>query len=766
MKAVIIAGGESLTMKPLTCAKPASMLKICGVPLVEYAFRNLERCGFSDVIIAADRFADRIAEYYDDGRKNTPALSVTSAGTQSCEAFAKAVKEYDIPEDENIIAVRGDMLADIDFREMLSFHRQRNADVTVAVKENDTSDGVAVVTDGENVGKVKQCFNDSCFVSDRTIAGAIIIKAGYAAGLEDKGGDLFTDGVRSLVEDGLKVSAFEVTGYCKQVVYPEDMIVLARDVMDGRYPYCPEGVLRSDDGRLKGVNAEYPVYIGRNTAVADGVHLSAYTMLGDNVFVGRNASLKGCTAGDGCYIGESAKLNGCCIGDSCRISSEACVFEGCSVGDRAVIGSGAVINAGAKIWSGRRIEAFAEVREDIRYGNARKFTVDDDGIAGEINASVTPKTAAAAGSAAASLGRRIVLGYRGGKAAAALAMAAASGISAAGSEVWYIGEATEPEFVSGIRISGADGGCFIDAGASARIKFFSGDGLSVTGREIKLIEAGLNRGAYRRTAAKDFGEIHFCSGIKELYLNRLVKSIRTKSEGIRLVVNTPSGRSADISRRLVELMNDRNGEAVVFHISGDGTKVSAYTEETGYVSQEKLIMLWCAGEFAQGKNVILPASFPQAADALAKRYGCKVLRYLHCSDGSDSDIRRLASESCAANDGFALMVRAAEYLSLNRSSLKEACDSLPCFASVSRYVAVDRPAWQSMRLVGKMDGECAFSGDGAVLSKGGGRLLVRPVRTGRGLMIFAESHSMEAASELCDNFQDRIRALEKTEDRS
>ena len=117
MKAVILTGGDRQGMKPLGCDNSLSMLKICGVPLLELTLRNLERCGFTDIIAAADRYSEKTAEYFDDGRENLPKLSVTPSGTESSAAVSRAVREYDIPDDEPVIITRGDVLADMDYRE-------------------------------------------------------------------------------------------------------------------------------------------------------------------------------------------------------------------------------------------------------------------------------------------------------------------------------------------------------------------------------------------------------------------------------------------------------------------------------------------------------------------------------------------------------------------------------------------------------------------------------------------------------------------------
>ena len=47
---------------------------------------------------------------------------------------------------------------------------------------------------------------------------------------------------------------------------------------------------------------------------------------------------------------------------------------------------------------------------------------------------------------------------------------------------------------------------------------------------------------------------------------------------------------------------------------------------------------------------------------------------------------------------------------------------------------------------------------GGVLTDGdGGRVTVRPVRTGKGIMLNVESYALEAASELCDFYSEVIK---------
>ena len=83
-------------------------------------------------------------------------------------------------------------------------------------------------------------------------------------------------------------------------------------------------VLRGDNTRLK---------IGARTNIQEGAVLHSDAgqplTLGDDVTVGHQAMLHGCTVGDGALIGiQAVVLNGARIGRSCLVAAGAVVTEG------------------------------------------------------------------------------------------------------------------------------------------------------------------------------------------------------------------------------------------------------------------------------------------------------------------------------------------------------------------------------------------------------------------------------------------------------
>lgn len=91
------------------------------------------------------------------------------------------------------------------------------------------------------------------------------------------------------------------------------------------------------------------IHIGRNSNVQEGsvLHVDPGTplVIGENVTVGHQAMLHGCTIGDGALIGMQAiVLNRARIGRNCLIGAGAIVPEGREIPDNSlVIGIGKVV---------------------------------------------------------------------------------------------------------------------------------------------------------------------------------------------------------------------------------------------------------------------------------------------------------------------------------------------------------------------------------------------------------------------------------------
>ena len=754
MTAIILAGGDGAKMRPLSCSMPKAMLNVCNIPTLAYVVKLLEKGGVDRIIIAADRLSGIIADYFDDADK-PPLLFFTPVPEGTAAALSSAAESYDINPDEPVIVMRGDIITDIKPEKTFRFHKYSDAPITVTVKSDDRPyEHIAANTENDLLKDIFTSMPRESVAADKILTGIIVMRGKLAIDIKKYGKDIFTDVISKLITNSIKINAFEADGYYRELNTPQDLYYANADAANGLLAEAyPEFALKSDSC----------IFAANDADIAEDASISGFAVIGKGCTVGKNTKLHDCILFDKVYTGESCKINGAIIGKNAKICSGAAVFEGAVVGCGAVIEENAAVNAGVKIWDGRHVEPFACAADDLKYGFAKKFVIGDDGITGETNGLITPLCACVAGSAAAGIGSKAGIACRGTNASEALAMAAASGAMSSGCNVWFFGEATEPELAYCIKKCGLDCGLFTDAGINARIKMFSGDGMPLSREEEKIAECALNRGEYKRSSYSRFGSFRHCEAIKELYRESLLALLPQKLRGTRAVISTSGNRIADICSELVTQINDKNGEPVVFHISSDGARVSVYTEETGYIFHDKLIMLCCLQRFRDGKNAALPNSFPTAADRLAEEYGCKVLRWSGCPTmrENDAEARELAGECGFTSDGIKLMLGILTILQKSKKSLKELCRELPEFATVNRFIAYDVGKNGNLSVLRSL---CSgnLGTDGGIIDDTRGRVIIRPIKTGKGVMMHVESYAAEIASELCDFYQDKLKKSDKS----
>jgi dTDP-glucose pyrophosphorylase len=151
---LLMAGGYGRRLHPLTVDKPKPMLPIGDKPLLEEMLRQLIDQGFHNIFISVHYRADVIRNYFGDGAK----WGVTIEYLEEAEPLGTAgsvgllsAKEFVGP----VIVINGDLLTRVDYRRLLSYHREQSGVATMCVREYDLEVPYGVIeADGERVTSV------------------------------------------------------------------------------------------------------------------------------------------------------------------------------------------------------------------------------------------------------------------------------------------------------------------------------------------------------------------------------------------------------------------------------------------------------------------------------------------------------------------------------------------------------------------------------------------------------------------------------------
>jgi NDP-sugar pyrophosphorylase family protein len=141
MKAMILAAGLGMRLRPLTNNRPKALVTVAGHTLLEIALTRLRSFGVNEVIINAHYFAEMIVDYLKAHDNFGIKIEV------SCEqelldtggGLMRAAYFFLRDGNEPFILHNVDVISTIDLANMVRFHTEHNALATLAVQERQTS---------------------------------------------------------------------------------------------------------------------------------------------------------------------------------------------------------------------------------------------------------------------------------------------------------------------------------------------------------------------------------------------------------------------------------------------------------------------------------------------------------------------------------------------------------------------------------------------------------------------------------------------------
>src|SRR5438552_14805204 len=286
-----MAGGQGTRLRPLTSNQPKPMLPIMGEPMLQHILRVLRRSDFTDVVITVQFLASIIRNFFGDGSDLD--LSLTYATEDEPLGTAGSVKNAERFLDDTFLVISGDAVTDIDLQEVVRFHRDRGAAVTVTLKrvEDPLEFGIVIIDEDGRVERFLEKPGWGEVFSDTINTGIYVIEPevlGYVPQGEEF--DFAQDLFPMLLQKGLPMYGYVADGEWTDVGTLESYMSVQRDVLDVKVDLdmrafgMEGGLWLGTDAEIEpGAKVSGPVYVGPNTRVEAGAELREYTVLGANV---------------------------------------------------------------------------------------------------------------------------------------------------------------------------------------------------------------------------------------------------------------------------------------------------------------------------------------------------------------------------------------------------------------------------------------------------------------------------------------------------
>lgn len=226
--AVVMAGGFGSRLYPLTKSTPKPLLPVGKKPILEHIVEGLSSHGIRNIWLATHYQAEQIRAHFGDGHKW--AVTIHYIHEEEPLGTAGALRLLPIRFSTPFLLMNGDLLARVNFRDLVQFHLDLRAVMTVCVKEYNVQVPYGVV-DVEN-GQVRRLSEKPVnrFVIN---AGIYVLSPELLDRIPDGRFDI-TQLIEQLVSEGRRVASFAIQDYWLDIGQRPDYEQAQEDAENGR----------------------------------------------------------------------------------------------------------------------------------------------------------------------------------------------------------------------------------------------------------------------------------------------------------------------------------------------------------------------------------------------------------------------------------------------------------------------------------------------------------------------------------------------------
>ena len=362
MKAVVLAGGYATRLRPISYALPKLLFPVLGKPMIYKTLELLQSIGVDEVTLAVNYMAEKlraeVGSIY-NGMIVNYSLETETLGTAGPIKLASTTTHLD----QTFLAMNGDVIAQIDLKEMIKQHAKTGAQITDALHEVKNPERFGVVQlDAEN--RIQR------FVEKppKNQAPSHLVNAGIY---------IIEPDVLRMIPDGRKVSlereifpTIVNQGKLVGFPFPGDWFDIG-DLTDYRKANVAllEEVASESAGKVGKANSattysiRKPIFLGENAKIGDGVVLGPAAIIGKSNTIQRGTRISKSILFDRINVGERTVIAGSIIASDVIVGKRVKIDQGCLVSPNVRIGEG------VKVGRGAIIHPYKEVERDVKPGS-------------------------------------------------------------------------------------------------------------------------------------------------------------------------------------------------------------------------------------------------------------------------------------------------------------------------------------------------------------------------------------------------------------
>ncbi len=327
IKAVVMAGGKGTRLRPITYSIPKPVVPIAGKPCMLYLLDSYYSAGIKDVIVTTGyKFSSLITSIIENRHDDQTILFSVEKEPAGTAGSVKLVSNFI---DDTFIVGSGDILSDFNISEILEFHKNMGAKITVVLTEveDPRQFGIVELENNRIVRFLEKPDKDQTF-SHIANTGIYIIEPEIMEYIEKIPYDFAKDLFPELMKHNVDIYGYMGKGVWLDTGRPNDLII-ANQIMVEKYGKSySEDFIRGKNIIMDMVGLQKTrinrCYIGSGIKTGNNVNITSSAvynnaMLGDNVEITNSLLMDNVNVKSGTKIKNSVIMRNCIIGEDSEI---------------------------------------------------------------------------------------------------------------------------------------------------------------------------------------------------------------------------------------------------------------------------------------------------------------------------------------------------------------------------------------------------------------------------------------------------------------
>lgn len=334
MRGMILAGGLSTRLQPLTFDLPKPLVPVLDRPVVGHVIDYLRNNGVDDLVVNVHYHADAVERYIGDGSEF--GVRMTYLREETLLGSAGAVKQVEDRFSSTFVVIGCDDVTDVDLSAAIEFHRARRAEATLVLHEAEdvTQFGVVITAPDGRITDFQEkpakgtersrLANTGIYIFEPSVLARI-----PAATFYDFGKQVFPE----MLASEARFFGVRQRAYWCDIGTPAEYRRAHFDALSGRVQLTPG----------KGATIRDGVLVGSGAIVDTSARIVAPVCIGTDCQIGIGAVVESSILWRGARVGPGARVSNAILADDV-------VVEAGSVIEGGEFGRGERITCGADLY--------------------------------------------------------------------------------------------------------------------------------------------------------------------------------------------------------------------------------------------------------------------------------------------------------------------------------------------------------------------------------------------------------------------------------